>query len=152
MKILKDLFFINKKDVFHEYGAFLTESEAGGHSNYDALLTPPRMKPYTAVSYREEDGENLPDELPIPRHEARDVTLYFAIMANDTTTWMDKYNGFMRLLKSGWLDIAVPELKKTYRMYYKESSQYEQLTPINHSPMVCRFKVILREPKPNPEF
>ena len=75
MDILKGLLLINGVDVFVDYGAFLAEEKAGDTKNYSALLKPPSAKPHTAVSFREKDGEKLPDAL-LPAWEARDVTLH----------------------------------------------------------------------------
>jgi hypothetical protein len=147
MEYLKELLYINDMDVFKEYGVFLTETEAGGHTNYDALLLPPKLKEYVVVDFREEDGEKLPDNL-IPRYEARDVTLHFALRASNPIAWKTKYTAFLTLLKSGWLNIRVPELDKTYRMYVKEFSSYEQPTPFAGE-IYCRFKVRFREPNPS---
>lgn len=148
-KILEGLLFINDTDLYKAYGVFLTESKLGAHENYDALLKPPAMKAYTSVSFREQDGEKLPVILPIPRFEARDVTLYFALVADTQANWFAYYTVFFTLLKSGWLNIRVPELDKTYRMYYKECSNYEQLTYLEDEAVYAsRFKVKFREPKP----
>ena len=114
-KILEGLLLVNNQDVYLQYGAFLTEDKQGDYSNYSALLKPPSMKDYPAVVYRERDGEELPEVLPQPRFEARDVTLYFAIVAETTQKWLERYTGFVNLLKSGWLQIRLPEIDKTYR-------------------------------------
>ena len=147
---LENLLFINGQDVYKVYGAFLVEDKSGDHANYRELLKPPAMKPYTAVSFREQDGEKLPVVLPIPRFEARDVTLYFAIIAPTKELFASQYTAFVTLLKSGWLNIEVPELNTTYKMYYKECSSYEQLTYLeDESVYASRFKLKLREPKPS---
>lgn len=145
--MVSGLLYINETDVYEEYGAFLTEDTAGKHDNYSELLTPPKAKPYVAVNFREDDGEKLPDILPEPAHEPRDITLYFAILADTPLSFSGRFYGFVNFLKSGWLDIRVPELNKNYKMYYKECSGYEQLTPIDGQ-VVARFKVKLREPIP----
>ncbi len=87
MDILKGLLLINGVDVFVDYGAFLAEEKAGDTKNYSALLKPPSAKPHTAVSFREKDGEKLPDAL-LPAWEARDVTLQFAIIAADRAQFL----------------------------------------------------------------
>lgn len=149
-KILEGLLLINNQDVYLQYGAFLTEDKQGDYSNYSALLKPPSMKDYPAIVYRERDGEELPEVLPQPRFEARDVTLYFAIVAETTQNWLERYTGFVNLLKSGWLQIRLPEIDKTYRMYYKECSSYDQLTFLEKDGLyAARFKVKLREPVPS---
>lgn len=149
-KLLEGLLFINETDVYKQYGVFLTEDKPGAHTNYDELLKPPAMKAYTSVAFREEDGEKLPVILPIPRFEARDVTLYFALVADTPASWFARYDAFLTLLKSGWLSIQVPELNKTYRMYFKEYTNYEQLTHLGaEDGYASRFKIKFREPKPS---
>jgi hypothetical protein len=148
MDITKGLLYINGVDVYDKYGAFLTEDADGKYTNYSELLTPPRTKPYISVNFREENGEKLPDVLPSPTFEARDVSLYFAILAGTPEVFIAKYYDFVNFLKSGWLEIRLPELKKTYKMYYMECSEYEQLTPIEGQ-IVAKFKVKFREPNPS---
>mgnify|MGYP005973247871 CR=1 FL=1 len=147
MDILEGLLFINDNDVYKTYGAFLTEDKAGDNTNYSALLTPPKMKDYTVVSFREQDGEKLPDKLT-PAFEARDVTLQFAIVGNGQAGFIHNYQAFLTLLKSGWLNIRLPQLGKTYRMYYKESTSYDQLTPLDEVAVAGKIKVKFREPVP----
>lgn len=145
--ILDGLLFINSKDVYKTYGAFLSEDKAGDNTNYSALLKPPGMKPYTAVSFRERDGEDLPATLT-PAFEARDIELQFAIFGSSKADFISKYTAFVTMLRSGWLDIRVPELNKTYRMYYSSCSGYTQLTPLEGNVIAGKFKVKFREPKP----
>jgi hypothetical protein len=147
MQVLSELLYINGIDVFDEYGAFLTEDSAGAHSNYSEMLKAPKMKTYTAVNFREDDGEKLPDTLPDPAFEPRDVSLYFAILADTPADFIANYTAFIQCLKAGWLEIEVPELDKTYKMYYLECSGYDQLTPIDGQ-VAAKFKVRLREPVP----
>lgn len=47
---------INGTDVWTEYGAFLGETEEGGHVNMDALLRMPKAKDITTVDFRERNG------------------------------------------------------------------------------------------------
>jgi hypothetical protein len=148
MEILKGLLLINGTDVYLEYGAFLTEDKPAEHTNYTALLRPANMKSYAAVSFREDNGEKLPETL-LSRSEARDVTLQFAIIANSTTSFKTKYKGFIQFLKSGWLNINVTELGETFKMYFSACSDYEQLTSVSTTAVAAKFKVKLREPNPS---
>lgn len=66
MKVEEGLFYINDIDMA-TYSCFLWEEHAGDHTNYDSLMKPPKMKEYTSVSYRELDGEELPETL-LPRY------------------------------------------------------------------------------------
>jgi hypothetical protein len=145
--ILDGLLLINGVDVWQEYGVFLSEDKAGDYTNYTALLKPAAMKPHVAVAFREENGERLPDNL-LMRSEARDVTLYFAIMAADAATFITNYAAFVQFLKGGWLEIEVPETGRTFRMYCAACSDYSQLTPLDGDAVGARFKVKFREPEP----
>ncbi|MGL4520797.1 MAG: hypothetical protein ACRCUJ_14305 [Phocaeicola sp.] len=147
MELLSGLLYINGIDVFERYGAYLTENREGEFSNYSALMKLPSTKPQTAVDFREEDGEKLPETLTVAL-EPRDVTLYFAISADSPLEFLTRYGEFARLLTSGWLSFVLPELAKTYRFHYKECGDYEQLTPMDDGTVASRFKVKLREPKP----
>ena len=147
MNILEGLLFINDADVYKTHGAFLSEDKEGDHANYDALKKFPKAKPHVAVSFREEDGEKLPDELVV-RFEARDVTLQFAIIAAGKADFEKKYRSFLMMLRSGWLEIRLPELNRTYRVYYLDCPGYDQLTPLDGETVATKFKVKFREPNP----
>ncbi len=145
--ILEGLLFINNIDVFKQYGVFLSEEEEDSHENYSALLAPPAIKSYKAVDFLDEDGERLPSQLT-PRLQARDFTLRFTMLAIDNEDFLAKYTLFVKMLRSGWLDLRVPELEKTYRVYYKNSSGYSQLTPFDDQRQAGVFNIVFREPKP----
>lgn len=144
---LNGLLYINDQDAFAGYGAFLSSDRRGELKNYSALLKPPAMKPYTAVSFREEDGEDLPEQL-LPAFEARDVELQFTILASGAAQFLQRYDAFVTLLRSGWLELRLPELSRTFRMYYKSCSEFGQLTSLGDGTVAGKFKVKLREPKP----
>lgn len=147
MEVEKGLFYINDIDMA-TYGCFLWEENAGDHTNYDSLMKPPKMKEYTSVSYRELDGEELPDLL-LTRYEARDITLKMAIAAETRIEWFEYYNAVIALLKSGWLKVYVPEIGRVMKAYMKEYTKYSQLTLLkNTGQQIAGFTVTLREPKP----
>lgn len=149
MKILEGLLTINGVDVYKEYNAFLAEDSAASHTNYDELLKVPAMKVYTAVSFREENGERLPDILPEPHYEARDVTLQFGLLTKTKEEWYQKYVAFLSFLKSGWLVFALPELGTTYRMYFKSSMTHQMVSPFKNGDKVYgKLKLKFREPNP----
>ena len=148
MQVLSGLLYINGTDVFTQYGAFLTEDKASDNTNYSALMKPAGMKPYVAVSFREENGERLPEALT-PCSEARDVTLHFAILANNAAVFLQKYADFIQFLKSGWLNFNLPELNQTFKMYFVSCSDYDQLTPVSATTVAAKFKVKFREPNPS---
>lgn len=149
MKILEGLLTINGVDVYKEYNAFLAEDSASARTNYDELLKVPVMKAYTAVSFREENGERLPDVLPQPHYEARDVTLQFGILTDSASEWYRKFAAFQAFLRSGWLEFSLPELGTVYRMYLKSCATHQILTPLNTNGKVYgKIKMKFREPNP----
>lgn len=145
--ILDGLLYINNSDVYKTYGAFLSEEKPGDNANYSALLKPAAMKKYTAVDLREEDGEKLP-EILTPAFEARDFELQFAIFGTSKADFIKRYKDFVSMLRSGWLNLYLPELDKTYRVYYQNCTEYTQLTELEASIVAGKFKVKFREPKP----
>lgn len=144
--ILEGLLYINDKDVYTTYKAFLCEDKDGDFSNYAALLKPPAMKPYTSVATREIDGEKLPQTLT-PAIEPRDVVLQFALCAPDKASFISAHRNFIDMLRSGWLNFYLPELNKIYKMVYLSCTDYSQLTPFAGE-VAAKFKVKFREPKP----
>lgn len=147
MKVENGLFYINDIDMA-TYGCFLWEEHAGDHTNYDSLMKPPRMKEYTSVSYRELDGEELPETL-LPRYEARDITLKMAIVADTRSKWFEYYNAVIALLKSGWLKVGLPEINRVMKVYMKEYTKYSHLTLLKDTgQQIAGFTVTFREPKP----
>lgn len=148
MKILEGLLTINGVDIYKEYNAFLTEDSATGRTNYNELLKVPSMKAYTVVSFREENGERLPDVLPEPHYEARDVTLQFGILTETKEEWYRKYIAFLTFLRSGWLVFTLPELG-TYRMFFKSSMTHQMVSPFKNGDKVFgKIKLKFREPNP----
>ena len=149
MEVKAGLLFINGTDVFQSYGVFLTEDQANGNTNYDELMKPSQVKSYTEINFPEQDGIKLPATLS-PKLEARDFTLYFALIADSRAQFYTRYSSFFSLLRGGWLSIRVPELDKTYKVYYKECSGYSQLVSLSESGEIgARFKVKFREPSPS---
>ncbi|MDR2890763.1 MAG: hypothetical protein LBV18_04065 [Alistipes sp.] len=148
MEALKGLLFINDIDAYVAYGAFLSADRRGEFRNLSALLTPPTMKPYVAVAFREEDGEQLPQQLPTPAFEARDIDLRFAIVADSAAEFMQRYADFVAMLRSGWLELRVADVPGKIRVYYKSSTEFSQLTPIGGGAVAGKFNVKFREPNP----
>lgn len=139
---------INGKDLFKEYGVFLTEKNAGEYTNLSELLRPSKMKPYTAVSFREEDGEHLPETLPVPRREAREFNLFVALIAPTPEAYSVAFTSLMELLQNGWLILQSSLTGRTYRVYYMECTEYQQLLGMESGEVVSRFHLRFREPQP----
>ena len=149
MEILKGLLYINNVDVYETYGAFLTEEKQEDTTNYDALMKPSEVKEQEEVSIKERGGVELPAEL-IQSLKARDVSLKFAISAQDKASFLSNYMAFLEMLRKGnkgWLDVYLPELDMHFAFYYKSADKYKQLTDFDGQVM-GRFTVVFREPKP----
>ena len=110
-------------------------------------MTPPAVKPYTTVDYRERNGEEV--DLSIVRLEARDVSLRLAMVAEGEQDFRDKYRAFIDTLKSGLLSVKVTETGKTYKMYYLSCPGYVMKTRLRTSGrLLAVWTVKFREPKP----
>lgn len=149
---LKNLVIINGKDIWTEFGAFLTEEKKGGRENLTAIMSPSKVKTHVAVNIREENGSKYSSVLDV-KNEERDVTLHFALFAESRSEWLQKYRDFITFLKegeNGWLSMRLPELNLTMRLYYVESSSYKPLTYLwKEGVHASRFKVKFREPVPS---
>ncbi len=136
---------INGVDFWSEFNAFLCELSAAATVNKTELLKTPRMKAYTAVSFRERNGEDLPAELPEPRYEAIDRSIQLCVFDNTMAGVMSKYNALMELMKNGWITVIAKDIC-TRKMYYQEQSDPTWYDDLKQP--ACVFKVKLREPKP----
>ncbi|WP_301747056.1 hypothetical protein [uncultured Duncaniella sp.] len=149
---LKNLVIINGKDIWTEFGAFLTEEKKGGRENLTSIMSPSKVKTHVAVNIREENGSKYSSVLDV-KNEERDVTLHFALFAESRSEWLQKYRDFITFLKegeNGWLSMRLPELNLTMRLYYVESSSYKPLTYLwKEGVHASRFKVKFREPVPS---
>lgn len=149
--ILEGLLTINGIDPYVTYGAFLAYRDGEDpQANYDALLTSPELKEHRKVSFREQNGVKLPAKL-VQRWQEREFTLTFCIVAPDAETFKQRYYDFVNFLKEGadgWLEITLPELARTWRVYMRRPSSYSQLTDFNGE-VAALFAVTFEEPNPN---
>lgn len=137
---------VNGTDIYAEFGAFLAEMSADAHTNMDELLAMPTVKEYTAVDFRERCGEELPETLDV-QLQPIERTLQFCIVAESETVLRTKFKAFVTKLISGWLNIAVKDMR-TYRMFYLSCDPPEWHL---HDPKkkAVVLKVKFREPKPS---
>lgn len=151
MEILNGLLTINGVDPYEEYGAFLAYREGEDPmANYSSLLTPPELKEQRKVELRERNGVKLPAKL-IQRWKEREVTLTFAILADDKARFEERYYGFLEFLRAGndgWLEFHLTELSRTWRMYMRRVTPYEQLEGFEDK-VSALFSVVFEEPSPN---
>lgn len=151
--ILSGLVLVNNTDIWIKYGAYLTEKKKGGRDNMKAILKASKTKEHIAVNIREENGRKYPTALTVVNDE-REVSLYFALVADSTTEWWQKYREFIQFLKqgsNGWLDVKFPTLGITLRMFYLDCSDVEPLSDLwneGKTKKASRFKVKFKEPNP----
>lgn len=151
--ILSGLVLVNNTDIWVKYGAYLTEKKKGGRDNMKAILRASKVKEHIAVNIREENGRKYPTALTVVNEE-REVSLYFALVADSTTEWWQKYREFIQFLKqgsNGWLDVKFPTLGITLRMFYLDCSDVEPLSDLwneGKTKKASRFKVKFKEPNP----
>lgn len=148
---LNGLVFINGKDIWTEFGAFLTEEKRGGRDNLKAIMMPSKVKSHVAVNIREENGCKYSKKLDV-KNEERDVTLHFALFAGTQKDWLRRYRDFIAFLKrgeDGWLEVRFTDLDVALRMFYGHCPGYEPLTYLwREGVQASRFKVTFREPQP----
>lgn len=139
---------INGTDVWTEYGAFLGETEEGGHVNMDALLRMPSAKDITTVDFRERVGVELPLN-PDVKLNSIERTLQFFLRGTSVTDRLDKYQRMMTLITSGMLSISVKNYR-TYKMVYQDMpadpSWYESY---EGDRFYVLFSVKFMEPQPS---
>ena len=151
--ILSGLVLVNNTDIWVKYGAYLTEKKKGGRDNMKAIIRASKVKEHIAVNIREENGRKYPTALTVVNDE-REVSLYFALVADSTTEWWQKYREFIQVLKqgfNGWLDVKFPTLGITLRMFYLDCSDVEPLSDLwneGKTKKASRFKVKFKEPTP----
>ena len=151
--ILSGLVLVNNTDIWIKYGAYLTEKKKGGRDNMKAILKASKTKEHISVNIREENGRKYPTALTVVNEE-REVSLYFALVADSTAEWWQKYREFIQFLKqgsNGWLDVKFPTLGITLRMFYLDCSDVEPLSDLwneGKTKKASRFKVKFKEPNP----
>lgn len=149
MEILNGLLKINGADAYGVYGVFLSENDEGEHRNYNELMRPAPSKKHTCVSFREKDGEDYPDTL-MPALQARDIELRFTLEAESREDFLTKYSAFIQMLRNGddgWLILHLAELDRSYRVFYLDCTEWDQLTGFEGK-VYASFTVKFREPVP----
>ena len=139
---------INGTDAWREYGAFLGETEAGGHVNMDALLRMPKAKDITTVDFRERNWVELPQN-PNVKLCSIERTLQFWLRGNSASDRLDKYQRMMTLITSGMLAIAVKNYR-TYNMVYQDMpADPEWYESYEGDRFYVLFSVKFMEPQPS---
>ncbi len=137
---------INGTDVWTEYGAFLGETEEGGHVNMDALLRMPKAKDITTVDFmpkakdittvdfRERNGVELPQN-PNVKLGSIERTLQFWLRGSSAADRLDKYQRMMKLITSERNGVELPQnpnvklgsIERTLQFWLRGSSAADRL-------------------------
>lgn len=126
---------INKKPL-SDLGADLLSGA------YAALLSPPALKDFVENDDPLKNGtEVLVPVTPVVKE--RDVTLTFLIKGSDKSSFFTNYNNFIAELKKGLIVLSVPDLGRSFRLLYSNSTQFE-----NYRLNACKLAVKFREPNP----
>lgn len=91
---------------------------------YEALLTPPSVKPYITNSSRLENGTRVVATEAMAKVESRQLSLSFFIEGEDTDDYLAKYARFMQAISAGEIELKVERLNRVYKLVYTSSSQY----------------------------
>ena len=126
---------IDTLDIWTNFGAFILAE------SYNGLMQPAKRKASLSNNWPEESGLEI--DLSVPKYEAKDVDVVFILSAASESSWWTRYTAFFALLKSaGERSLYLKELNKTFMVYYKEVTGWEQLTKIKNVPKVAgRFTV-----------
>lgn len=84
----------------------------------------------------------------VQRREARDVSLQFAILAADREEFLSRLRRDAPDRRGGWLDFYFPEMNRHFHLFYREASDYKQLTDFEGE-VAGKFTVKFREPQPS---
>ena len=116
----------------------------------DDFLRLPNAKERYSYSWPELDGEEVDLSSPVI-FEPKDITIKMAIIANDESSFWNKYNSFISLIKvAGTKRMYVTELSRSFFVYFKAMNEFSRLTRILGGAKVCaKYTVTFTEPIPS---
>jgi hypothetical protein len=122
--------FIDGNDLYAEYGLILLRG------SYDGLMQPPKRKASLQNNWQDQDGLDI--DLTDPHWEEKEVDLKFLMTATSEAMWWVQYNAFFTLVKGAARHVLqVTELNQSFNFYYKEVSNYTQITTITNRSLVA---------------
>lgn len=144
MKKVKTYINSSTQTTEQRWGVTLAET------SLTALMTPAPLKSYiTNESALSHGKQVLTDSGNIPKVDARDVQLVFAIRASSLAKFLTQYYSFCEELKKGALDLTLhiwegdSYIKTTYYLNYVSCSQFSE-----YNGRLGRFVLKLNEPNP----
>jgi hypothetical protein len=134
---------INGVDVYTTYGVTPLKG------TFEELLKPVPAKPPLTVEIDTLHGEDVFFQA-VPKLSARSFTLPLAIVASNAANFFTKKDAFETFLRVGLFTVSCPKITgKTFRCYFEDCTQYNQLEPITNKRVSAIIQLKLREPNPS---
>lgn len=122
--------FVDGNDLYAQFGIVLLRG------SYDSLLRPPKRKVSLTNNWQDQNGLDI--DLTVPFWEEKEVELKFLMTATCETMWWAQYNAFFALIQAPLRHVLrIEELNMSFSFYYKEVTNYTQLTAIKDRTLVA---------------
>lgn len=128
---------LNTKNMFSSFGLVI-------QTGTGAFLAFPERKDTFSTDWRESNGKDY--DLKVPVFKDKQISLKCAIMANNDVDFWTKRNAlFVELSKAGFQDLFIHDHSKTYKVFYKSSSNWQKRSKrLKNVPKVfVKFDLIL---------
>lgn len=132
---MKELYYINGKDAYTEYGVILDYDSLGN------LLAPPPLKEAIENDVPSEHG--VSQSIRTPKVNKRTLTLIFHLYADNPAQAMEKYQAFCAVLLAGAFKLKVGRTGITYHLQYRSSTGF-----VPWFAGVAKYTLSLVEPNP----
>lgn len=109
---------------------------------YAELMAPVETKNYVENDDPTKHGVEI-DTLISPKLKKREVTLSFFVKGTSEADFISKYNAFLEVLYSGYIELVVPDLSACFRLIYRANTKYA-----NYRLNACEVAVKFTEPDP----
>lgn len=131
---------LNGKNLYNVFGLMV-------NSGSDTFLRYPKRKDSLSNNWLDENGLDI--DLEAPRFESREFTLKCTLEATGRADFWNKYNGlFTELGGTGTHTLYVPDLDKTYTLFYKEQNNLSKLTNLANNVVYVSFDLVFGETNP----
>lgn len=131
---------LNTKDLYTVYGIIVNPGN-------DDFLKLPKRKGSIENNWQDENGLDI--DLSQPRFEAREFVLKCTLEAVSRADFWSKYNGFFTELSGVGVHLLyVPDLDKTFTLFYKEQNNFKKLTALDNNAVYIQFDIVFGETNP----
>lgn len=140
---LSSLHYINGKSLWDIFGMVI-------ESGSDDFLKYPARKP--TITHDWGDANGIDVDLSRVFFEEKTISLRVSLIANTESDFWAKHYGFLaEWAQPGTADWTVSEFRKTFKVFYKESSEFTRFTRIKVegvNKVACKFTLTLVEQEP----